>query len=149
MRIFLAAPFTAMLRTRGRKTSLKTSYRNFIRDSIVGLRSRGHEVFSAHEREAWGSRILEPEKVIKYDFKGIDEADLVLALIGNPPSPGVQMELGYAAARWKRIILVHEQPFDELPHLTKGLTAFPQNRSVEIRKFSDWFDAIAPHLRET
>jgi nucleoside 2-deoxyribosyltransferase len=143
VKIFFAAPLTAYLVIAdGGRTSLETSLVNQIGRVLTFLRNKGHRVFSAHERESWGQEIFSPRKALRLDLDGIDDCELFLALIGNPPSPGVQLELGYAIARQKPIVAVYTQKRGALPHLVRGLRAYPKTRLIRITSVDDWIEKI-------
>jgi hypothetical protein len=137
MKIFFAAPFTGMLVEDEGRLALVGAYRDFLSQVIIQLEKIGHFVISSHRREKWGTDIHEPSRAIILDFEGLRSCDLVLALIGDPPSADVQMELGYALSFNKDMIVIHSQPFDKLPHLTKGLTAFKNVYMIEAISYEN------------
>jgi nucleoside 2-deoxyribosyltransferase len=120
MRLFLAAPFTGLISST--TSLLEPAYDQWLREIVSGLRRAGFEVDNAHEREAWGAQLMTPEKALIYDFEAIADADVLVAYIGVPPSPGVQMELGFAAARQKPIVIITDSGLP-LPYLVNGLSA--------------------------
>jgi nucleoside 2-deoxyribosyltransferase len=133
MKIFFAAPFTKIINEDG---LVEPQFKFWINKIVHECRSFGHKVFLAHEREEWGAKLDPPEKALKLDWDEIEESDVILAYIGNPPSPGVQMELGYASALRKPIVVftVHNE---EIPYLTKGLSAVTNIKFKEIKKPED------------
>ena len=145
MFVFLAAPLTGQLTGAGSDVSIRPEFRRALTHVIDQLEASGHRVHSSHRREMWGEDIYEPKRAIELDFAAIAECDVVFAFIGDPPSPGVQMELGYAVAKSKRIVVAFTQGFESLPHLTKGLSAFPRVSIVRITSFERWLDE-AGHL---
>lgn len=118
MRIFLSAPFTEKLDPG--KRLIQPVYRSWLEKLIGFLERKGHQVFVAHVREAWGEKLEPPEIAIANDFASIKDSDLVIAYIGNPYSPGVQMELGFASSFGKKIIILTETE-SESPYLVRGL----------------------------
>lgn len=107
-RVFLAAPFTKHLKVDGFD---KSAFNN-ITSLISLLRELGYSVFSAHEREAFGEILMTPETCTLLDFKEMNQCDIVIALITDN-SFGVSLELGWASALKKSIILYRKegQPF--------------------------------------
>jgi hypothetical protein len=95
----------------------------------------GHDVFSAHQREAWGANLDTPESALKADVAGLIASELVVAYIGNPPSPGVQLELGYAIANHKQLLVFIEYGQEE-PYLVRGLEAWPRTEVVDVDDLS-------------
>lgn len=129
MRLFLSAPFTQLLRE-DRKSDLAAFSASW--NSIVErLQAAGHVVYSAHRREAWGAKLDTPEDALMTDLKWLREADLLLAYVGEPPSPGVQLELGYALAIGLRCIIFVEHGRPE-PYLLRGIPAVADAEIVEI-----------------
>jgi nucleoside 2-deoxyribosyltransferase len=83
------------------------------------LLAAGAAVFSAHRNEGWGRTWLPPEVCTPADFLAIRHCDVVCAVLGNPPSPGVLVELGWASALQKPVVvLVGNQ---STPQLVRGL----------------------------
>lgn len=72
------------------------------------LRSKGYEVHNAHEREHWGRDWYDPDVCTPLDFQQIRESDILVAMPGNPPSGGVHIEIGWATALDKRVVLLLE-----------------------------------------
>ena len=103
MRIFLAYPFSSKIPEDG---LLPLDFREEICNLKCQLEKNGHTVISAHEREDWGESILPPNECTKLDHKEISEADILVAYPGNPPSGGVHIELGWASALGKTIIVI-------------------------------------------
>lgn len=117
MRIFLAFPFTFKLQGKG---LLPGEYILELTQLKKGLEKMGHTVKMAHEREKWGEELLPPEICTKLDFDDISKSDLVVAYPGNPPSGGVHIELGWASALGKQIIIIKKNK-DSYSPLVLGL----------------------------
>lgn len=80
---------------------------------------KGMAVFSAHHNEDWGCSWLPPEICTPADFLAVQRSDVVCALLGQSLSPGVLVELGWASALGKPVvILAGDGP---LPQLVRGL----------------------------
>ena len=134
MIIFLAAPFTAKIQKNN--NSIPHDYRDWLKTIIETLRSEGHDVICAHERENWGKEIDTPKVALQQDWDAISESDILVAYIGDPPSPGVQMEIGYASALGKTIVLLHK--YDEyLPYLNSGLKKMPRTVYIRFKKLKE------------
>lgn len=81
-------------------------FREFIEGVLTELRKRGGvEVFCAIEHEGWKIADEPPEVGVQKDLAEIDKADVLLAVVGDTPSAGVQFEIGYAVAKGKRLVL--------------------------------------------
>jgi Nucleoside 2-deoxyribosyltransferase len=128
LNVFLSAPLTQFVNgDHGRMEKFRTQWTHV----VYALERYGHNVFSAHEREAWGADLDDPESALTADLEGLQKCDLVVAYVGEPPSPGVQMELGYAIARHKRILTFIKRGQTE-PYLVHGLTVLASVEVVEI-----------------
>ncbi len=130
MQIFLGAPFTQDI---NKNTSIVHTHKvNFIINLIEQLEQKGHVVRNAHKREKFGKELMHPLVCTKEDFKEIQDCDLFLAIVGNPPSGGVQVELGWASALNKRIILLlHEET--EYSPLVNGLSSVTDSKIIRFR----------------
>src|SRR5204863_9747825 len=104
--IFLAAPFKAFVDPRSGNLAEP------LKDRLLSLtkffEKMGFFVFNAHKREAWGQEMMTPEMCTRIDFEQIRESDWFVALPGSPASPGTHIEIGWAAAMGKRIVLLLE-----------------------------------------
>jgi nucleoside 2-deoxyribosyltransferase len=114
--VFLAAPYTQWLDPEtGVVGGEHISSLSALREALL---TDGVAVFSAHHNEDWGRAWLPAEVCTPADYLAIDKADVVCAVLGAPASPGVLIELGWASALRKPLVLVVE---DEPPQLVRGL----------------------------
>ncbi len=134
MRVFLAAPFTDRIEAdTGR---VPDSYRQWIESLATILRGLGHDVVCAHERENWGAKLDPPEVALRLDWEEIERCDLLVAYVGEPPSPGVQMEIGFASAYRKPVILLSNSRAS-LPYLARGLGEVTETVHVRVEESAD------------
>ena len=139
MHIFLAAPFTYKLVS---ATGLiEQNYRTFLENLIQELVYKGHLVTSAHVREEWGAKLESPEIAIQNDFNSIKDCNLLIAFLENPPSPGVHMELGFAAAIKKPIIIIHGADYS-LPYLVNGLSKWTKAINLSFESKSQLLELL-------
>src|SRR3989344_3789509 len=103
-KIFLAAPFQAWIDEKTGRMNLENV--ELINRGLGYLRSKGYEVHNAHDREKWGEDWYGPERCTPLDLERIKDSGTLVAFPGNPPSGGVHIELGWASALEKRIILL-------------------------------------------
>lgn len=128
MRLFLSAPLTQYV-AQGAPGS--TPFRSEWDATLDALEASGHEVFSAHRREAWGAKLDPPAAALAADLGGLQWSEMVIAYVGSPPSPGVQLELGYALALRRRLLVFIDNRQRE-PYLVRGLPAVGESELVEI-----------------
>lgn len=138
--VFIAAPLTAKLTHQdGKKKTVDPQFRVFLEELAQAVEQSKYAVLLAHQREAWGARLWGPGEAVTRDLQWLRAADVIVALIDDPPSPGVQMELGAALALDKPIIQVYKADVD-LPYLNEGFSR--PARSVYDVEYSDTSDCI-------
>ncbi|MYY05934.1 MULTISPECIES: nucleoside 2-deoxyribosyltransferase [unclassified Streptomyces] len=142
-RVFLAAPFTQLIDTESR--IVEAPARNQLSTLRAAMLERGHSVFLAHEREAWGEELMTPQQCTPLDYREMTETDVVCAYLGTPPSYGVHIELGWASAHRKPVLLVLDDDQDYTP-LVWGLSEVTTVRHLMLngRKLED----VAPEIIE-
>ncbi|MBU7315050.1 MULTISPECIES: nucleoside 2-deoxyribosyltransferase [Paenibacillus] len=127
MRIFLAYPFTKLLDADG---NFHESAKHFITNAVKRLEERGHSVFSAQVREVFGEELMEPDLATRLDYQEMGNADLVVAFPGWAPiSGGVHVELGWASAKGKPILLFLHEDESYTPMVT-GLGMVTQVKPI-------------------
>jgi nucleoside 2-deoxyribosyltransferase len=132
MRLFLSAPLTQFVvdLQEGRDTS-GSDFRVEWESITAALEKSGHEIFSAHRREEWGTKLDPPDAALVADLGGLRWSEIVIAYVGDPPSPGVQLELGYALALERRLIIFIDVGQAE-PYLIRGMPAAGRSEVFEI-----------------
>ncbi|MBC3840474.1 nucleoside 2-deoxyribosyltransferase [Streptacidiphilus sp. 4-A2] len=106
-KVFLAGPYTQWMDwSAGRLLPDKAELLERLRTHLL---SHGHAVFNAHHNESWGEGWLLPEICTPADHVAMQHADVVCAILGDPPSPGVLIELGWASALGVPIVLLSDQ----------------------------------------
>jgi hypothetical protein len=133
-KVFLSAPLTQYVDPND--PSAMDHFRTHWSRIASALERNGHEVFSAHKREAWGSNLDSPESALKADIAGLIKSKLVIAYIGHPPSPGVQLELGYAIATHKQMLIFVDFGQKE-PYLVRGFSGLPNAEVIDIERLSE------------
>lgn len=102
MKAFVAAPFAGLMKGH----QIDKSFASILRAVIQQLRSVGFQTLNAHEQENWGESWTTPEISTVRDQKQIAAADLIVAIPGPPFSGGVHIELGWASAMGKPILVL-------------------------------------------
>jgi hypothetical protein len=127
LRVFLSAPLTQYTGDPPTMTGFRAHWEHV----ITRLSSSGHQVFSAHVREGWGLALDPPAAALRSDLSGVLESDLLIAYVGNPPSPGVQFELGCAiTASIPTLIFIDAD--QATPYLVRGMHTLPNVDVVDV-----------------
>ena len=128
--VFLAAPFT------GRTDQ---GFRDMVDQTRDALREAGYSVFSAHEREAWGANLWGPAEALQADLEELDRADLLIALVDDRISGGVQLEIGAALKMDLSILQICPKGKEaRIAYLNRGLARFGRRaRTVTYATIAD------------
>lgn len=118
LRVFLAAPYSQWVNpSTGR---VETHLRQRLEVLRQGFLDHGAQVFNAHHNEDWGAGWLPADQCTPADFQAMRVADVVCAVIGSPLSGGVAVELGWASALGKPILVLAEEDIEYTP-LIRGI----------------------------
>ncbi|WP_431982938.1 nucleoside 2-deoxyribosyltransferase [Streptomyces qinglanensis] len=116
--LFLAGPFLQLLDPdTGRMPPAARAPFSLL---IEHFEAQGIAVHNAHRRESWGAELMPPEVCTPLDQEEIRKADAFVAVPGHPASPGTHVEIGWASAFGKPIVLLLEQERD-YTFLVQGL----------------------------
>lgn len=118
--VFVAGPFKGMINADSGEVS--ASSREWFEGLMAHLERAGWVVHNAHRREAWGSQMLQPQECTRIDFQEISASDLLVAIPGPPMSPGTHVELGWASALQKPIVVVTDD-IEAEAFLVRGLSS--------------------------
>ncbi|WP_306747963.1 nucleoside 2-deoxyribosyltransferase [Saccharothrix yanglingensis] len=108
----------------------------------------GCEVHNAHRRERWGEAFLEPDDFTKLDHDEIAASDVLVAVPGPPASLGTHIELGWASALGKPIVLLLEKDEDYalmvygLRHITRTAIVETIGGRFDRAAFEDALSAV-------
>ncbi|MGH3717729.1 MAG: nucleoside 2-deoxyribosyltransferase [Pseudonocardiaceae bacterium] len=127
-RVFLAAPFAQWLSEDG---LVDPTWRDRLSMLRQGFLDAGMPVFSAHHNERWGAGWLPAEVCVPNDFRAMETCDVVCAYLGTPASAGVCIELGWASAMRKPILLVLDRGIKH-SQMIKGLTTVTRVRELVL-----------------
>jgi hypothetical protein len=83
-----------------------------------------------------GADFLSPEECTRLDFSEIRDCDVFVAYPGDPASPGTHIEIGWAAAFGKPIVLLLEEGAT-YAFLVRGLNAVADVRYVRYSRAGD------------
>lgn len=121
-KVFLACPYSQLC---DEEYKMKERYVSFFKHLASVCNKNGWDYFLAAERESYGKDYSTPQESTLIDYETIREVDLVCAIPGNPISGGVHIELGWASALHKKIVLFLDKKYDYSPLIT-GLNAITQ-----------------------
>lgn len=117
-KLFIAAPISGF-------ETLKEyeDYRAEVVDFINDLKSAREdiEIFCELLRVKDEDDYMTPEKSCEEDFGAIEKSDMFLLFHPRKAQTSALMELGYAYAKGKKIIIVGQE--DDLPYMARGLKA--------------------------
>lgn len=129
-RIFLATPISAFT-----DPAEYDAFRQNVIRLIAALRDR-YSVYCEIERVADSDDYDTPVEAVIKDFGKIDEADIFMLVHLKKCQTSAFMELGYAFARGKEIVLVG--PKDALPYMALGLDVPGHTaRMIEAERLDD------------
>jgi nucleoside 2-deoxyribosyltransferase len=137
--IFLCAPFTSFISNTS--SLIDETYKKWLMQIINYFQRKTNILYNSHIREKWGAEILNPKDALYIDFSEIKITDLVVAYIGDPPSSGVLMELGFAAALNKPIIIFTEDN-KLIPYFTRGLDGWTDANVIYFNDLNDLFNKL-------
>jgi 8-amino-3,8-dideoxy-alpha-D-manno-octulosonate transaminase len=142
-KVFFACPISVYLDPATHR--LEPRYERYIRTLYEGVMTVADEVFLALEREGWGRAIMLTTVCTPLDFAEMRRCDMVVAIPGT--STGVGVELGWASALGKTIVLVLDEGVGYSP-MIEGLATVTGNVR-ELRVPGTFGDAEATALRAT
>ncbi|WP_374223087.1 hypothetical protein, partial [Streptomyces sp. FH025] len=129
---------------------LENGFVNHLQDAIttaIGtVRDNGANVFSAHVVEKFGAETaaFTPEQVSVRDFRWMKKCDVfvpVLPVLEDGTlrrTDGTHVELGWATAMGRPIVLIAKQPFvDSASHLLKGLHRVGFVQAIDFDEFTE------------
>ncbi|KOU52310.1 nucleoside 2-deoxyribosyltransferase [Streptomyces sp. WM6378] len=99
---------------------MNTEARTRFEALIERLEAEGYHVYNAHRRESLGAKFLTPDECTRLDYDEISASTVFIAFPGHPASPGTHIEIGWASALGKPIVLLLEDEAD-YAFLVRGL----------------------------
>jgi nucleoside 2-deoxyribosyltransferase len=118
-KLFLATSFSGQIDYE--TGQVKPEFRKDIEEIIEALRKvGGFAVFCAVEHEGWIISNDPPEVGVEKDLAEIDDSDVVLGILHDAVSGGVQYEIGYADGRGKSVFVATREGVD-LAYFNQGI----------------------------
>lgn len=128
-KMFLAGPFKALVDA---DTHVMGDAAIDKYTSIIDFfETQGWDVHCAHRREHWGREFMEPSECTRTDYTEIAACDVFVAFPGAPASPGTHIEIGWASAWNKPIVLLLDEGA-EYAFLVRGLSAVADVQMITI-----------------
>lgn len=115
MKVFFAIPYSQLC---NEKYEVKKEYRIFLEKLVNETKRLGCDYFLAHERENWGKKYSSAEESTQIDFNTIKNSDLVCVIPGVPNSGGVHVEIGWASANKRKMIIFLKKDYHYSPMVT-------------------------------
>jgi nucleoside 2-deoxyribosyltransferase len=147
LRVFLAAPYSQWMNPV--TGEVHQHWRDRLDALRVSLMDEGARVFSAHHNERWGAGWLPADQCTPADFRAMRIADVVCAIVGSPASGGVAVELGWASALAKPVLVV-KAPDSACSPLIDGLGSV--TRAAFVDDDGEWgeefFGAVVAGMAE-
>ena len=101
-------------------------------EGILGVIERaGYDVFCAVREDSYRINQHDPAAAFKLDIDNINQADVLLALLSDTVSAGVQSEIGLAVALHKKVILAHSRP-DKLTYFNQSIVMAKVASELEL-----------------
>lgn len=132
-KIFISAPISGF-----EDKNIYRKFRDFIIKLILALRKEKFEVCSEVEQISNTENYDSPTKSVENDFANIISSDIFLMIHPKKMQTSSLIELGFACANSKKIIIVGKE--DALPYLAKGLKK--SQISTEFVDISEINDSI-------
>lgn len=143
MYIFLAFPFTSYLTQDGDgKYHLQPQLRSLLLRIESALVQNGHTVFLSHQREEFGANLWEGTVCTPFDMLEMRRADCVIALPDK--SYGVHIELGWATAMGKPVLLILDESQQFTSPLLQGLYCVGHTRIISVSQ--NWLSDAATQV---
>jgi hypothetical protein len=95
-------------------------YKAWLEEILKQLESEGHTVFCALRADQYKINDTDPAAAFSLDLEHIQASDVLLALLGDKPSVGVQTEIGVAVGLGRRVILAHK-PEEKLAYFNAAM----------------------------
>jgi hypothetical protein len=139
-KIFICTSFSSKISSDG---NVLSEHRDALEPLFTAIRQAGFECFCAIEDEGWKITKKDPTLEFKHDLDKITDSDIMLALLENEVSAGVQIEIGCMLGEitknsHKQLVLAH--PVDTpLAWSNNAISKLPGVSSVQ---YSDPVDII-------
>lgn len=143
-KIFICTSFSSKLDSHG---NVSIEHKNTIQPILAAIHKAGYEYFCAVEDENWKITSKDPTAEFKRDLDQITGSDIMIALLEDTVSAGVQIEIGCMLGEItnnseKRLILAHPLS-TPLAWSNNAISKLPGVSSVQYSKPSDIVEFLA------
>lgn len=105
MKIFLATSYSTKVNYD--TGEVYPEFKEWLENIFTTIEKMGHTPFSAMRQDWYRINDADPAKAFFLDYDEIRSSDVMLALVDDHVSAGVQTEIGIAVAMGKKLILAH------------------------------------------
>jgi nucleoside 2-deoxyribosyltransferase len=138
MKVFLSVSYSSQVDEAGR---VLPTYRKELEAAIKEFETVNHYVYCAPREDNWTLNDTSPAEAFNVDMRAVEGCDLFIAFIGNRISAGIQMEIGYALAKGKRVVLALPTT-DKLGYVNQGLVDSGNAKLILFKDHSDLLDKL-------
>ena len=110
MKIFVAASYSSKVNYD--TGEVFSEYRSWLENILTAIEQQGHGVFCALRADQYKINDADPAEAFSLDMFHLQESDIVLALVTDKASAGVQTEIGVGIALNKHVIVAHDTQDD-------------------------------------
>ena len=118
MKIFVAASYSSKVNYD--IGEVFPEYKEWLEDILTTLENMGHTVFCALRADQYKINDVDPAAAFNLDMDHIHESEVILALLGDKVSAGIQTEIGVGVALGKKVIVAHA-PEDALAYFNAAM----------------------------
>ncbi|MGH7196663.1 MAG: nucleoside 2-deoxyribosyltransferase [Candidatus Saccharimonadales bacterium] len=105
MKVFVAASYSSQVNYD--TGEVFPEYKEWLENTLGVVEALGHTVFCALRADQYKINDADPASAFSLDMEHIEESDVLVALLDEKPSVGVQTEIGVAVALEKQVFLAH------------------------------------------
>lgn len=144
-RIFLSTSFSAHVEASG---AVSAQFRSELGSLIDAIEQSGYKVDCAVRDDGWMIQDMDPAAAYRRDIEAIRRCDGMVALLQfDPPSVGVQFELGFGQAVGLPLVMACAQS-EVLPYINEALAQQPGVRLVRFASIATAAPGIITGLQD-
>jgi hypothetical protein len=132
-KVFLSVSFSSKVDESGQ---VRADYRQYLEGMIGTLEALDCTVFCAPRAEGWVLNYRSPHCALADDLNEIDHSNIFMAILEENISAGIQLELGYALGKGKRVVLIKKKGI-QLVFINQGVA---WAKGVTLIEYDDGHD---------